>query len=77
MPDVVIHLAALVGYPLCKKMPRRAQEVNVDGAPKCLKLDAENARLVYASTGSNYGEVDGICTEETPLNPFSLWANQN
>ena len=71
--DVVIHLAALVGYPLCKKMPRRAQEVNVDGAQNVLDLTPPNARLVYASTGSNYGEVDGICTEETPLNPLSLY----
>ena len=71
--DAVIHLAALVGYPLCKKMPRRAVEVNVDGTRNVLDLMPADARLVYGSTGSNYGEVMGICTEDTPLNPLSLY----
>lgn len=71
--DVVIHLAALVGYPLCKKMPREAQEVNVDGTRNLLQSVPSGARLIYASTGSNYGEVEGICTESTPLNPLSLY----
>ena len=71
--DAVIHLAALVGYPLCKKMPRRAVEVNVDGTRNVLDLMPANARLLYGSTGSNYGEVMGICTEDTPLNPLSLY----
>jgi nucleoside-diphosphate-sugar epimerase len=71
--DAVVHLAALVGYPLCKKMPNRAVAVNVDGARNVLDLAPTNARLVYASTGSNYGEVEGICTEDTPLNPLSLY----
>ena len=71
--DAVVHLAALVGYPLCKKMPREAQEINVDGTRNLLECAPINARLVYASTGSNYGEVEGICTEGTPLNPLSLY----
>lgn len=71
--DVVIHLAALVGYPLCKKMPDLAQKVNVDGAQNIVDLTPSHIRLVYASTGSNYGEVVGICTENTPLNPLSLY----
>ena len=71
--DVVIHLAALVGYPLCKKLPREATEVNVDGARNVLDLARKGARLIYASTGSNYGEVEGICTEQTALNPLSLY----
>ena len=33
----------------------------------------ENQYLLYGSTGSNYGEVLGICTEETPLTPLSLY----
>lgn len=71
--DAVVHLAALVGYPLCKKMPRRAVEVNVDGTRNLLDALRPETRLLYGSTGSNYGEVEGICTEDTPLNPLSLY----
>lgn len=71
--DAVVHLAALVGYPLCKKLPDRAREVNVGGTRNVIELMPPGAHLVYASTGSNYGEVVGICNEETPLNPLSIY----
>ena len=71
--DVIVHLAALVGYPICKKHPRLAEEVNVDGAQNIVDLAPNRARLIYASTGSNYGEIQGICTEDSPLNPLSLY----
>ena len=71
--DAVVHLAALVGYPLCKKMPDRAVEVNVNGTRNVIETMPQDARLIYASTGSNYGEVTGVCTEDTPLNPLSLY----
>ena len=71
--DAVIHLAAYVGYPLCKKEPERATAVNVQGTQNVLDLTPAHVPLLYASTGSNYGEVDGVCTEDTPLNPLSLY----
>jgi len=71
--DVVVHLAGLVGYPLCKKLPEQAVTVNVTGTQVVLDHMPSDAFLVYASTGSNYGEVEGICTEQTPLNPLSLY----
>ena len=71
--DAVVHLAALVGYPLCKKLPLEAEQVNLEGTRNVVDLMPSNARLIYSSTGSNYGEVQGMCTEDTPLNPLSLY----
>lgn len=71
--DVVVHLAGIVGYPLCKKMPGEARAVNDQGTRNVVDLTPVDAQLIYASTGSNYGEVTGICTEDTPLNPLSLY----
>ena len=71
--DVIVHLAALVGYPICKKHPRIAEEINVDGARNVADLAPKGTRLIYASTGSNYGEIQGVCTEDSPLNPLSLY----
>jgi nucleoside-diphosphate-sugar epimerase len=70
--DAVIHLAGIVGYPACKRDPRLAQEVNLDGTRLIEHLRHRDQPILFASTGSNYGAVVGsLCTEETPLNPLS------
>jgi nucleoside-diphosphate-sugar epimerase len=69
--DAIIHLAAIVGYPACRKEPQLAKEVNLEGSRNLIQAASPNQLLIYASTGSNYGRVDGICTEESPVNPFS------
>ena len=71
--DAVIHLAALVGYPVCKKLPGEARSTNVVGTRTVLEHAPANAKFINFSTGSNYGEVLGICDEDTPLNPLSLY----
>jgi nucleoside-diphosphate-sugar epimerase len=71
--DVIIHLAAIVGFPACEKNQDLALSTNL-GATKLLSSLASREQLIlYASTGSNYGQVEGVCTEETPLNPVSLY----
>lgn len=69
--DVVIHLAAIVGYPACESN-FSYREINV---PLHL-IDAlkSHQKIIYASTGSNYGKVDEICTEETKLDPMTGYA---
>jgi len=71
--DAVIHLAAIVGYPACRTQPKLAEEVNVDGSRNVAAAAGRDQLVIYASTGSNYGATEDICTEETPLNPLSLY----
>lgn len=72
--DVVIHLAALVGFPLCREAGKdESYSVNTNGTEIVIRNMDESQYLLFGSTGSNYGEVVGICTEETPLNPLSIY----
>lgn len=71
--DVIIHLAALVGFPVCRLNPQLAKETNVDGTTNLINSCTDDQVIFYGSTGSNYGAVTDICTEETPLHPLSLY----
>ncbi len=74
----IVHLAAIVGDPACSRAPELARETNVDASSRLLAAaaDAGVGRFVFASTCSNYGRSSEIeyCTEETVLNPISLYA---
>lgn len=72
--DVVIHLAAIVGYAACRKDESVSHKVNHIGTKNVVSGLDGSQLLLYGSTGSNYGSVKGVCTEETPLNPLSIYA---
>ena len=71
--DVIIHLAAIVGYPACRKDPDLAVSVNVGGTKNVISALEKDQLILFGSTGSNYGAVKGICTEDSPLNPLSVY----
>jgi len=72
--NIIIHLAALVGFPICReKGETESHKINVIGTENVIKAMSDDQYLLLGSTGSNYGEVLGICTEETPLNPLSIY----
>lgn len=78
-PDAVVHLAGIVGFPACQAVGRQvAWKYNVEATKMAFEqsTDLGVERFVFASTYSNYGlsENGKPVTEETPLNPQSLYA---
>jgi nucleoside-diphosphate-sugar epimerase len=71
--DWVLHLAAIVGYPACAADPHLAVTTNVDGTRNVIEAMSKGQRLIFASTGSTYGKVEGVATEETPIAPLTLY----
>jgi nucleoside-diphosphate-sugar epimerase len=72
--DLVVHLAAIVGYPACKKHPDLARTTNYDATVLLANVRSQDQPILFGSTGSNYGAIVGqVCTEETALNPVSLY----
>ena len=78
-PDTIIHLAAIVGFPACQAVGKQvAWKYNVEATKNVYGQSADLGveRFVFASTYSNYGlsENGKPVTEESPLNPQSLYA---
>jgi nucleoside-diphosphate-sugar epimerase len=71
--DIVIPLAALVGFPLCERDPRGAEEINHEHVAMLARLKTEEQKIIYPCTNSGYGTSEDVCTEESPLNPVSLY----
>jgi len=73
--DIIIPLAALVGFPLCDEDPRAAVEINYEVNQWIADNKRPDQRVVYPCTNSGYGtSEDGtVRTEESPLNPVSLY----
>ncbi|MFZ5818706.1 MAG: NAD-dependent epimerase/dehydratase family protein [Chloroflexota bacterium] len=78
-PHAIVHLAAIVGFPACQAVGKQvAWRYNVEATKKVFEQAADLGvgRCVFASTYSNYGlSPEGkSVTEESPLNPQSLYA---
>tara|TARA_B110000858_G_C17796133_1_gene472468 strand:- start:423 stop:1388 length:966 start_codon:yes stop_codon:yes gene_type:complete len=71
--DVIIPLAAIVGFPACERDKELATQINYEHVKFICDIAKENdKKVVYPNTNSGYGiGEDGECTEESPLNPIS------
>jgi nucleoside-diphosphate-sugar epimerase len=73
--DIIIPLAAVVGAPACDRDKIGAKTLNFDQIKFIDGIRSKEQRVLYPNTNSGYGVgTDGIyCTEESPLNPISLY----
>ena len=73
--DYLIPLAAIVGFPLCKSDETAAKTTNLEAIQLLLRLRKKEQRIIYPCTNSGYGvgENNKYCTEDSPLNPISLY----
>src|SRR6266496_5008882 len=63
--DFIVHLAALVGEPICNKHEAYSFEVNAKGTDNICRT-GPNLPIILASSGSVYGKINGVCTENSP-----------
>lgn len=74
--DVIIPLAAIVGFPACASDPKFAKEINFDQIVNIVKFtNGKNKKILYPNTNSGYGLGTGQmeCDEESPLTPISVY----
>ena len=73
--DAIVPLAAVVGAPACDRDPILARTLNLDAIRLLLRLRSSEQLMIYPTTNSGYGTSSGevFCTEESPLEPISLY----
>lgn len=73
--DVLIPLAAVVGAPACDRDPWLARSVNVEAVRLLSRLRSSSQLVIFPTTNSGYGTKLGgaYCTEDTPLEPISVY----
>ena len=73
--DVIIPLAAIVGFPACAADPKLAKEINFQQIVNIVKFTKGKKKILYPNTNSGYGVVKDelVCTELSPLNPISVY----
>ncbi len=75
----IVHLAAIVGDPACKKEPELATDTNYHAAVALHTTASKKGveRFIFGSTCSNYGKMTDphkMCDENSELKPVSLYA---
>lgn len=70
--DVVVWLAALVGDGACALDPALTGKINVESVRWLTSV--YDGRIVFMSTCSVYGAQEGELTEESAVNPLSIYA---
>lgn len=72
----IFHCAALVSVPQSVAEPALCKSINEDGTKNLLTAAAKHnvAHFVFSSSSAVYGNQEGTCSENSPLNPQSPYA---
>ena len=73
--DLIIPLAAIVGFPSCDRDEIAAVSTNLEAVRSIIKLADPRQKIIFPCTNSGYGigQGENYCTEESPLQPISLY----
>jgi GDPmannose 4,6-dehydratase len=73
-PDEVYNLGGQVFVPTSWQIPEETFNINVEGLSRLLRIIEQrkpDTRLYQASSSEMFGNVSGLCSEQTPLAPTS------
>ena len=75
--DVVFHTAGFISVAESVKNPKVCYDINVQGTAHmleaCRKNDVKN--FVFSSSSAVYGQKNGLCNEDDPVDPQSPYAS--
>jgi len=74
--DIIIPLAAIVGFPACAADPQLSKEINLNQIVNIVKFTSgKNKKILYPNTNSGYGigKENLSYDEESPLDPISIY----
>ena len=78
--EYVFPLAAIVGAPACDKDPATSTTTNIGGVTEVSQrwIGTQLPKVIFPNTNSGYGigQEGAHCTEDSPLNPISLYGRQ-
>lgn len=73
-PDELYNLAGQVFVPTSWECPAETMDINAGGLARLLQLierQKPDTRVYQASTSEMFGNAEGSCSEQTPLQPLS------
>lgn len=73
--DLIIPLAAIVGFPSCAADQQAATSTNLHAVADLMGLLSPQQLVIFPNTNSGYGTTKPgwECTEDTELNPITLY----
>jgi nucleoside-diphosphate-sugar epimerase len=73
--DIIIPLAAIVGAPACDRDPWLSKSVNAEAIHLINRIRSSDQLVIFPNTNSGYGikTDNAFCTEDTPLEPITLY----